>query len=190
MISSGGNVSHGSSGKQLTVNSHWGAKTRRPLWFSTYFWPATHYSFWGPRVIGWEFFSSSIFRHIFTLLNSITWHHEARREKNLWGKVLVFALGWKSNTINENNNWTLWAWIGMKYNTKSMFVIPIVLIKCLWRALCNVHSSIFFYVLFFKPYLFFQYLFLFLLIKKKEKKDWVTLNQLQTDFRKHPSLRL
>lgn len=30
----------------------------------------------------------------------------------------------------------------MKYKTKSMFVIPIVLVKCLWRALCNVCSSI------------------------------------------------
>lgn len=80
MISSGGNVSHSSSGKQLTVNSCRGAKTRRPLWFSTYFWPATHCSFWEPEVIGWNIFSST-FRHIFPLLNSITWHYETHRGK-------------------------------------------------------------------------------------------------------------
>lgn len=77
-----GNVSHSSSGKQLTLNSRQGAKTRRPLGFSTYFWPVIHYHFWEPGVIGWNFFPS-MFGHIFTSLNSITWHHKAGREKPL-----------------------------------------------------------------------------------------------------------
>lgn len=36
----------------------------------------------------------------------------------------------------------------MKHNTKSMFVIPIVLVNRLWRALCNVRSPIFSFCVF------------------------------------------
>lgn len=138
MICSEVNASRSSNGKQLPRYI-----TKGPLWFSTHYWPVTHSSFQGPGAGCWEFF----FPFFCTQTSSLFWipllgNMRLVGKKNLQGKVLVFALGWKSDTINENNNWTLWAWIGMKHNTKSMFVIPIVIVKCLWRALCNVHSSI------------------------------------------------
>lgn len=190
MISLEVNFSHSSSGKQSTVNSCQGAKNRgffdSPLISDQ----QRAIVSWGPEVTCRDFFFPSIFRHVFTLLNSITWHQEACREKNLQGEELVFALGWKSDTINENNNWTLWAWIGMKHNTKSMFVIPIVLINCLWRALSNAHGSIFSFFVVFNLYPLLHPVpsSLFSSRKKKSEKLWTCYrltseNTFQWDFR-------
>lgn len=190
MISLEVNVSHSSSGKQSTVNSCQGAKNRG--FFDSPLISDQQHAIvsWGPEVTCRDFFFPSVFRHVFTLLNSITWHQEACREKNLQGEELVFALGWKSDTINENNNWTLWAWIGMKQNTKSMFVIPIVLINCLWRALCNAHGSIFSFFVVFNLYPLLHPVPSSLFSSRKKKEIWATLDMLQTDFRKHLSVRL
>lgn len=162
-------------------------RKKEPLPFSTYFRPATHHSFWAPGVICWDFlfplYSDSSSLSWIPLLGTV----RLIGKKHLWGKGPVFALGWKSDTINENSNWALWAWTGMKHNSRSMFVILMVPIRRLWRALCHVHSSIF-SSFFFKPISSFYSITYFPLSSRKEKR--VKWDVLQTDFRTHLLVRL
>lgn len=71
-----------SSGKELTVNSPRGAKTGATLILHLFLTSDT-LQFLRTWCYMLGFFFSSVFRHVFTLLNSITWHQEACREKIL-----------------------------------------------------------------------------------------------------------
>lgn len=133
------NVSHSSNGKWLYINSHHGAKTRGNFASLLIFWPIIP----APEDLGYYMWDSPLYLD----MSSLSWIpllgtlRLVRKKKTVW-KIFGFAHRWKFDTINENENWTLWVWIGIKYGTKRMFVISFLLIKCFWRDVFNVHYSI------------------------------------------------